>query len=138
MVCALRADSSESPSAAFKAVFLKHMQRAPPAAPVLAGADLTQSCQRLEHQAARAWQSILQQDQHQAAEAEPVPQQDLPNKLDVAIANASQASPVAVACALAVVCIERIHSAKSHLECRMLAGSGCVCLLSTGSFVCLR
>lgn len=95
------------------------MQRAPPAAPVLAGDDLTQGCQRLEHQAARAWQSILQQDRYQAAEAEPVLQQHLPNKLDVAIVNASQASPVGVAYALAVNLIECAHSdAQSHLEHR--------------------
>lgn len=91
--CMVPAESQEGPSAAFGALVKDYMQRPPPAAPAQAGADFAQHCHRLEHQSSQAVKTVtVQQSKSQRDQKEPVCQQRPPNKLEAAIASASQAS----------------------------------------------
>ena len=83
----LHADASDHLSAAFKALLTDYMKRSPTAAPVVAGAELAQDCCKLDQQSRKAWQAIAEQSKRDVFSE----QQDLPDKLDTAIAKASQA-----------------------------------------------
>ena len=65
------------------------MQRPAPATPVVAGAELAQGCCKLEQQSSKAWQAIAEQSRCDL----PSNEQNSPDKLEIAIATASQARP---------------------------------------------